>query len=95
MSVYLIIEIQIKDKAIYAEYIAKVRPIVEKYNGSYLARGGKVTPIFGGWNPERIVVIEFSSPEDLKCWWNAPEYKEIAGLRERSTIGRAIMVEGA
>jgi len=27
-------------------------------------------------------------------WWNSPEYKAIAGLREKSTFARAIIVEG-
>ena len=41
MPVYVIIDIEIKDKGPYYEYVDKVRPIVEKYNGSYLARGWK------------------------------------------------------
>lgn len=94
MSVYTIIEIKVKDKDTYAKYVGKVRAIVEKYNGRYLVRGGKITPIFGGWNPERIIVIEFLSPEDVKLWLSSPEYKEIAALREASTITKAIMVEG-
>ena len=94
MSVYIIIEIKVKDKDTYAKYVEKVRAIVEKYNGRYLVRGGKITPIFGGWNPERIIVIEFLSPKDVKLWLSSPEYKEIAALREESTITKAIMVEG-
>ena len=94
MGFHTIIEIKIKDNTTYAKYVEKVRAIVEKYNGRYLVRGGKITPIFGGWNPERIIVIEFLSSEDVKLWLSSPEYKEIAALREASTITKAIMVEG-
>jgi uncharacterized protein (DUF1330 family) len=94
MAVYVIIEIKITDKGPYAEYVRKVRSIVEKYNGRYLVRGAKVIPIFGNWNPERIIVIEFPSSKDVKRWLNSQEYKEIARLREQSTITKAIMVEG-
>jgi uncharacterized protein (DUF1330 family) len=95
MAVYLIIEVEIKDKGPYLEYLEKVRSIVEKYKGRYLARGGKVIPLFGNWNPERIVVIEFPSHEDVKRWLGSQEYKEISPLRERSTVTRAIVVEGS
>lgn len=94
MAVYIIIEIKIKDKETYARYVGSVRAIVEKYRGRYLVRGGRITPIFGGWGPERIIVIEFPSAEDVNRWLGSREYKEIAKLREVSTSTKAIMVEG-
>jgi len=96
MAVYFIVEIKTKDenKEAYAKYIEQVRPIIEKYKGRYLTRCGKITSIFGNWNPERIIIIEFLSQENVKEWLNSPEYKGIAILREASTVTRAIMVEG-
>lgn len=97
MAVYLIIAICIRDqaaKAHYAQYIEKVRPIVEKHGGRYLTRGGKITPVAGDWKPERIILIEFPSADHVKQWWNSPEYKAIAGLRENSTTAQAVIVEG-
>ncbi|MFC1658672.1 DUF1330 domain-containing protein [Candidatus Omnitrophota bacterium] len=94
VPVYMIIEIEILDQATYNEYSEKARPIVEKYNGRYLARGGKVTALSGEWKPNRIVLVEFPSAADLKRCFDSQEYKEIASLRERSAIGKSIMVEG-
>lgn len=97
MPVYVIIDISVRAqaaKADYAEYVKKVRPIVEKYGGRYLARGGTITPVVGDWNPERIILIEFPSADQVKQWWNSPEYKAIMSLRENSTTARAIIVEG-
>lgn len=97
VAVYVIIDISIRDqtaKAEYAQYVEKVRPIVEKHGGRYLARGGKITPVAGAWKPERIVLIEFPSADHVKQWWTSSEYKAIAGLREQSTQARAIIVEG-
>lgn len=95
MVVYFIAEIQIKNKDLFNKYVEKVHPIIEKYNGHYLIRGGKTTPFFGcDWNPERILVIEFSSSDWVKRCFNSPEYLKISALRENSTITRAIMVEG-
>ncbi len=94
MPVYMILEIKVKDSETYAEYVAKVPAIVEKYGGRYLVRGGKVIPLFGNWNPERIVVLEFPSTEHLQRWFGSPEYSAIASIRMRSTEGKAIIVEG-
>jgi len=90
------VEIKIKNdgKENYAKYIEKVRPIVEKYKGKYLSRGGKITPVFGNWEPERIILIEFPSAEDVERWLDSAEYKEIAALRRNSTITKAVMLEG-
>ncbi len=97
MPVYVIIDISVRTqaaKADYAQYVEKVRPIVEKYGGRYLARGGKITPVVGDWNPERVILIKFPSSDHVKQWWNSPEYKAIMSLRENSTTARAIIVEG-
>ena len=94
MPVYAIIEIKILDEGPYFEYVKNVRSIVEHYNGRYLVRGGKVTPLFGEWNPERVIVIEFPSMEDLTSCFGSDEYKKVAPLREGSTITRSIIVEG-
>ncbi|MDD5681070.1 MAG: DUF1330 domain-containing protein [Candidatus Omnitrophica bacterium] len=96
MSVYFIVEIKTKSegKEKYTEYIEKVTAIVEKYKGKYLARGGKVTPVFGNWSPERMILIEFPSAKDVERWLNSAEYKEIALLREQSTATKAIVIDG-
>jgi uncharacterized protein (DUF1330 family)/2-polyprenyl-3-methyl-5-hydroxy-6-metoxy-1,4-benzoquinol methylase len=94
MSVYMVIEIAVKDPDRYAQYLDRVRPVVEAHGGRYLARGGQVTPMSGGWNPERIVIIAFESLERLRQCFGSLEYRELAPLREASTESRAVVVEG-
>jgi uncharacterized protein (DUF1330 family) len=97
MAVYVMIDVSLRSEAArsnYATYVEKVRPIVEKHGGRYLARGGKITPIAGGWNPQRVILIEFPSSDHVNQWWNSPEYRAIARLREDSTVARAILVDG-
>jgi len=93
MSVFAVIEIKVNNPEMYAQYVEKVKPIVEKYGGKYILRGGKVTVFFGDWHPEQMIVIEFPSARHLKCCFGCPEYKEIAPLRENSTVSKLIMVE--
>ena len=92
MSAYVIIEIKVLNPTVYAEYIKKVPSIVKKYNGHYLARGGQIIPLSGDWCPERIILLEFDSFEQVRKWLASPEYAKIAPLRIQSTIGKAIVV---
>jgi uncharacterized protein (DUF1330 family) len=94
MSVYMIAEIEIKDEQLYAEYIAKVPDVVARYGGRYLVRGGRATPISGGWNPQRIVVLEFPSAAHLRRCFMSKDYLPLAPLREQATNSRAIFVDG-
>ena len=51
MPVYMIVEAtEVTDKKKYSEYIKKVPPTIEKFGGTYLARGGAVTVVAGDWN---------------------------------------------
>ena len=94
MSVYKIVELEIKNKELFSRYAKKVPEIVSRYGGRYIIRGGKITPIYGGWNPERIIMVEFESVEMLKKCYSSPEYLKIAPFREQSTNSKAIVVEG-
>lgn len=92
MSVYFIVEAATKDHEAYTAYIAQVSDIVKQHGGRYAVRGGGVTPVFGGWNPERIIVIEFPSEQDVHEWLDSEEYRRIAPLREAGAHTRAIIV---
>ncbi len=94
MAVFLIIEIEVSEPGMYSEYVRRVPEIIEKHGGRYLVRGGKVTPLSGNWNPERIIVVEFETVEQIRSCLGSPEYLELAPLRERSTASRAIIVDG-
>ena len=94
MTIYLIIEIGIKDKKLYDEYVEKVFSVVTKHGGKYLVRGGPITTITNNWEPERIVIIEFQNKKQVQQCFQSSEYLEIAPLREASTTSKAIIVEG-
>lgn len=95
MTAYLIAEIDITDAETYKEYQTMVPATVKQYGGRFLARGGAVVPKEGGWNPVRVIVIEFPSMEVAKAWYDSPEYAPALDIRLRATKSRLILVEGA
>ncbi len=94
MAIYSVAEITVKDPEAYAEYQAKVPATIEQYGGRYLVRGGEVTPREGGWNPGRIVILEFPDEESLLRWASSPEYAPVAEIRHRAADTRSFTVQG-
>ena len=93
MSVYLIFEIQITDPEKFEEYRKLVPPVIDRYGGKYLVRGGPAKNVEGDWIPERIVILEFDSEQVASEFLHSAEYAPIKMIRMESSTSRGIMVE--
>jgi uncharacterized protein (DUF1330 family) len=95
MKAYVIGEIEVTDPLLYDDYRKQVADTIQKYEGSFKARGGKAQGLEGGWAPKRIVVLEFPSYEQALKWYRSPEYAPLITLRQRASRGKLVLVEGA
>ena len=91
---YVIGEVNVTDPETYKTYAAKTSPIVAKFGGIYIARGGQTVPVEGAGPAGRIVVIEFPSLAAAKAFEASAEYLKVAPIRQRSSTGRFFIVEG-
>ena len=94
MAAYVIVQINITEHKPYKEYLKKVTPIVSKYKGEYLVRGGDFNKMLGKWDYERTVVIRFPSYEIAMNWYKSKEYEPIRKIREDNSDGNLIIIEG-
>lgn len=60
----------------------------------YIVRSETITPLGTKWQPDRVIIIEFETREQLDACFSSREYRSIASLREQSVDSRAIIVEG-
>ena len=95
MTSYFIIQINVKNSKNYKEYIKKVTPIVTKFGGEYIVRGGRSENVEGIWPYQRTVILKFPTYEMVKKWHNSEEYKPIRKIREDNSECNAIIIEGA
>lgn len=96
MKAYLVAQVHIHNHEEYAKYIAASGPLIKKYNGVPLVRGGKVETLEGEtYSQDRIVIVEFPSIEDARAWYNSPEYSSAKLLRKPYSNAQFIVVEGA
>ena len=63
MAGYLIANIDVKDPKKFEEYRQKVMPVIKKFGGRYLIRGGDVRRLEGNLPLKRVVVLEFPTVE--------------------------------
>ena len=53
MTAYVIFDVDVSDMARYQEFMAGVKPALERAGAKYLARGGAHTVHEGDWEPRR------------------------------------------
>jgi|SRR5579864_5287759 len=94
MAAYLIATIQVTDSTVYEEYRNRVPAVIAAYGGRYLVRGGPVEQLEGDANPQRVVVLEFSSMERLRAFYDSADYRPLIALRQRSARSSLFAVEG-
>ena len=94
MAVYVILDIVVHNPEAYEEYKTKVVPIIQKYGGRYLVRGGAHQVIEGDWHPTRLAVLEFPSMEAAQQFASAPEYQPVKAIREANATSHTVVVEG-
>ena len=91
---YVIAELTVTDPQAYKQYAAAVPPIIAKFGGKYLVRGGQTVGVEGDPPGGRIVVIEFDSLAAAKSFEESHEYQEIAQVRHQAANGRVFLAEG-
>ena len=95
MAGYIVGNIEITDPVTYEEYRKLVPPLVEKYGGKYLVRGGTAEQLEGSNPPKRVVVLEFPSLDAAKKFYNSAEYGAAKAIRQKASSGDLWVVEGA
>jgi uncharacterized protein (DUF1330 family) len=95
MSAYVIAHIDVKDPVRYEDYKRMVPPSIAAFGGRFLARGGATETLEGEWRPKRLVIVEFPSAERARAWWHSSEYADAKALRQATSEGSLILIEGA
>ena len=77
MSAFLIADVNPRDMAAYRDsgYLEAVPEIAARFGGVYRARGGQLEKLEGDWQPQRLIVIEFPSWDQLQAFYQCAEYQ--------------------
>ena len=94
MSAYVIATVEVKDPVRYEEYRRMVLPTITAFGGRFIARGGRTEVLEGEWSAGRLVIVEFPSVERAKEWWSSPQYSEARAIRQATSDGTLVVIEG-
>ena len=94
MAGYLIANIDVKDQSKFDKYRQKVVPLIKKFGGHYLIRGGDVHHLEGNLPLNRLVVLEFPTVEAAQQLYDSAEYQPILKLRLDSTRSDVVLAQG-
>ncbi len=94
MAAFVISEVDILNEEAASYYRQLAASSIEKHGGKYLVRG--VNPIVaeGDLIHKNIVVVEFSSLQQIKKWYASPEYAEALKYRNEALSRNLIFAEG-
>lgn len=91
---YLVGDIDVRDRDLYADYASGVPATLEPYGGRYVVRGGAPESAEGDWRAGRIVILEFPDRERARAWLEGPEYAPHRAKRLRAATARFVLVDG-
>jgi uncharacterized protein (DUF1330 family) len=94
MSAFVIVDVTINDPEEYEAYKKLTPASIAAFDGKFVVRGGQTETLEGGWEPGRMVVLEFPSVQQAKAWWASAEYATAKKIRHRSASTKMIVVEG-
>jgi uncharacterized protein (DUF1330 family) len=91
---YVIAHATVTDADKWAQYVAKSKIALDKYEGKPIIRGGRCE-IMEGNGHQRNVVIEVPSYDHARGYATSPEYAEAKKLRQGAGTIDITIVEGA
>jgi uncharacterized protein (DUF1330 family) len=96
---YVVAEINVTNPQGYPAYLPLSTASVAQYGGQWKVRGGMREQKEGedlqhnsGW---RTVILEFTSMEQARGWYDSVEYTKAKAVRQANSVGRLFIVEGA
>ena len=92
MSVYLVARGRITDQEMHDEYVARAVETIPS-DARIVSFDLASEVVEGEPADERTVIIEFSSREAFRAWYDSPAYQEVLPLRLNSVPGALAVVD--
>ena len=94
MAAYLVGRINVTDWEKYKAYMQVTPGVIEKFEGKFITRGGEMITLEGSEETDRVVLIEFTSLEKAKAFYNSQEYQAAKKLQAGAATVQLIAIDG-
>jgi uncharacterized protein (DUF1330 family) len=94
MTVYVIVQLKMTDRATYDRYQARFFDVFRKFNGRLLSADEQPKVLEGRWDRDKVVLMSFPDEAAFRAWSESPEYVEIAKDRKAGAEAIVLLAKG-
>jgi uncharacterized protein (DUF1330 family) len=94
MTVYVIAQLKMIDRAAYDRYQARFFDVFKTYNGRLLSADEGPKVLEGTWNRDKLVLMSFPDETAFQAWANSSEYLDIAKDRKAGADAVVLLAKG-
>lgn len=94
MTVYVIAQLKMTDRASYDRYQARFLEVFKKFSGRLLSADESPTVLEGTWDRDKLVLMSFPDETAFRAWVNSAEYLEISRDRKAGAQAVVLLVKG-
>jgi uncharacterized protein (DUF1330 family) len=94
MTVYVIVQLKMTDRAAYDRYQARFFDVFRKFSGRLLSADEHPSVLEGVWDRDKLVLMSFPDEAAYRAWADSPEYLEISKDRKAGAQAVALLAKG-
>ena len=92
MAAYVVLNVEVTDEAVHAQYREQVAALPADFGGRHLANTSESEVMGGEWACNRLIMVEFPDTEQAKGYVNALAAPELQEIRSRCVGNRNVLV---
>ncbi|MBR1192924.1 DUF1330 domain-containing protein [Bradyrhizobium sp. AUGA SZCCT0240] len=94
MTVYVIVQLKMTDRAAYDRYQARFFDVFKKFQGRLLSADEGPAVLEGVWDRDKLVLMSFPDQAAFRAFADSPEYLEISRDRKAGADGIVLLAKG-
>ncbi len=94
MTVYVVVQLKMTDRAAYDRYQARFFDVFKKFSGRLLSADESPTVLEGAWDRDKLVLMSFPDESAFRAWGNSAEYLEISKDRKAGAQAVVLLARG-
>lgn len=94
MTVYVIVQLKMIDRAAYDRYQARFFDVFRKFGGRLLSADEQPAVLEGTWDRDKVVLMSFPDEAAFRAWSDSSEYVEISKDRKAGAQAIVLLVKG-
>jgi uncharacterized protein (DUF1330 family) len=94
MTVYVIVQLKMTDRAAYDRYQARFFDVFRNFKGRLLSADEHPDVLEGSWDRDKLVLMSFPDEAAFQAWATSPEYLEISKDRKAGAEAIVLLAKG-